>query len=165
MLLYITSKCFCVSGPKYMIRTEVYEVLRGVSSAVRAPLPKSSGDLTDVYCMMQWSPVLGQLDQMMLFEDVASMQFPLRKSSVRKSVCSWPLANTLKASTKRDIKPLHAFCPTKPCFSIILSECMLRRQVKLCFVLCNSPLCIPHELLWKVVLEHGDEQSSWFDRV
>lgn len=76
-----------------MIRTEVYEVLRGVSSAARAPLPKSLTDLTDLYCMMQQSLVLGQLDQMMLSEDAASIQFPLRKSSVEENLSAvghWP---------------------------------------------------------------------------
>ena len=76
-----------------MIRTEVYEVLRGVSSAARAPLPKSSTDLTALYYMMQQSLVLGQLDQMMLFEDAASIQFPLRKSSVEENLSAvgpWP---------------------------------------------------------------------------
>lgn len=36
--------------------------------------------------MMQQSRVLGQLDQMMLFEDAASIQFPLRKSSVEENL-------------------------------------------------------------------------------
>lgn len=63
--LYETSKCFCVSGPKCMIRAQVYKVPRGVSAAARASLPKST-HLTDVRRMMQRSLILGQLDQMIL---------------------------------------------------------------------------------------------------
>lgn len=76
-----------------MIITEVYELLKEVSSAVRALLPKSSTSLPDLYCMMQQSLALGQLDQMMLFEDAASIQFPLRKPSIEENLSAvgpWP---------------------------------------------------------------------------
>lgn len=51
----------------------------------------------------------------------------------------------------------------KPHLSVILSEWVLPGQVELCFILCNSMLCILCELFSEVTLVHDDEQSSWFN--
>lgn len=53
---------------------------------MRASLPKASVGVTDVYCWMQHSLVLGQLDQMLLFEGTASIHFPLRKSPLEENL-------------------------------------------------------------------------------
>lgn len=161
VLLYITSKCSCVSGPKYVIRN-IWSAERSVVCSKSTP--SKIINWFGLCSMMQWSLVLGQLDQMMLFEDAASIQFPLRKWWVEENLSAvgpWP--TSWKVSIKTDIKPWCVFCPRKPHLSVILSECVLPGQVELCFILCNSLLCILRELLKKVVLVHDDGQSSWFD--
>lgn len=59
---------------------------------MRAPLPKPSIGVTDLYCWMQHSLVLGQLDQIIPFEGAASIHFPIRKSPAEENLSAVALA-------------------------------------------------------------------------
>ena len=119
--------------------------------------------LTDLYGAMQRSLALGQLAQTMLFEGAARIQFPLRKSLVDENLSvagPWPASSK---QVPRQILSLSMYSSPWSHISQLfyLSICYQGKQ-NFVFFLCNSLLCSLCELLWKVVLVHGDKQSDWY---